>query len=284
MLPICLSNFGLSYSNIWIRWTSSSVVRLTNTDHLDKELRDYSDMLATSPENKALLRMVEEVKWRLREDQLAEEEHSKDIPKDDLTYTKEFLALSPRELAKCCSVFRKSIAIARGDRISINDYCAFLREPIFIAPFIRQIFEFSAPSSGMLVQYPPSNTLPLFDVGATLKATAIFCMLCSPEIIKFVFNWQDPKGTGFIANEKFLEVLGIFYPRHRDDIIACTLKKIDLPVEKMISFGEFECYMKKFPMLFHPVFRVQNKVRFLHIISIVRMPFHELTIHQPCNR
>ena len=164
MLPVCLSNFGLSYANVWIRWTTSSLVRLTNADHLEKELKDYSEMLAKSPENKILLQMVDAVKWRLREAQLAEEEHAKDIPKDDLTYTKEFLALKSRELAKCCSVFRKSIANVRGERISIDDYCIFLREPLSIAPFIRQIFELSASSTGMLVQHPSSNNLPIFDV------------------------------------------------------------------------------------------------------------------------
>ncbi len=260
MLPVCLSNFGLSYANVWIRWTTSSLVRLTNADHLEKELKDYSEMLSKSPENKILLQMVDEVKWRLREAQLAEEEHAKDIPKDDLTYTKEFLALKSRELAKCCSVFRKSIANVRGERISIDDYCIFLREPLSIAPFIRQIFELSASSTGMLVQHPSSNNVPIFDVGATLKATAVFCMFCSPELMKFVFNWQDPRGTGFIENKQFLAVLGIFHPRHRDDVLAGTLKKIDLPLSEMMSFSEFECYMKKFPRLLYPAFRVQEKV------------------------
>lgn len=260
MLPVCLSNFGLSYANVWIRWTTSSLVRLTNADHLEKELKDYSEMLAKSPENKILLQMVDELKWRLREAQLAEEEHAKDIPKDDLTYTKEFLALTSRELAKCCSVFRKSIANARGERISIDDYCIFLREPLSMAPFIRQIFELPASSSGMLVQHPSSNNVPIFDVGATLKATAVFCMLCSPELMKFVFNWQDPRGTGFIESKQFLDVLGIFHPRHRDDVLAGTLKKIDFPLGEMMSFSEFECYMKKFPRLLYPAFRVQEKV------------------------
>lgn len=260
MLPICLSNFGLSYANIWVRWTSSSLLRLTNTDHLDKELKDYSDMLAKSPENKILLQMVNEVKWRLREAQLAEEEHSKDIPMDNLTYTKEFLALKPREVNRLLSVFRK-ISTDRGERISVDDYCIFLREPSSMAPFIRQIFEFSVSSSGMLVHHSSSNSVPIFDVGATLKATAVFCMLCSPELMRFVFNWQDPKGTGFIENKQFLDMLGIFHPRHRDDVVACTLKKVHHPDGEMMSFSQFECYMKKFPRLLYPAFRVQERMR-----------------------
>ncbi len=256
MIPVCLSNFGLSYANIWIRRASSSIVRLSNTDHLDKELKDYTEMLAKSTDNKILLHMVTEIQWRLREAQLAEEEHAKDIPKDDLTYTKEFLALKPREVSRWCSLFRKSIAIDGGERISINDYCVFLREPLSMIPFIRHIFELSASSRGKLVQ---DCNVQTFDVGATLKATAVFCMLCSPELMKFVFNWHA-KGTGFIQNTQFMDVLGTFHPRHRDDVVACTLKKVGLPVGEMMSYNEFECCMKRYPRLIHPVFRVQEKV------------------------
>ena len=261
MIPVCLSNFGLNYANMWIRRTCSSIIRLTNADHLNKELKDYSEMLAKSTGNKILLQMVTEIQWRLREAELVEEEHAKDIPNDDLIYTKEFLALTQREVIRWCSLFRESIAIDGGERISINDYCVFLREPLSMIPFIRQIFELSASSRGMLVQHPSACDVQIYDVGATLKATAVFCMLCSPELMKFVFNWQDSKGTGFIQNTQFMDVLGTFHPRHRDDVVACTLNKVGLPVGEMMSFSEFECYVKKYPRLIHPVFRVQEKMR-----------------------
>ena len=260
MLPLCLSNFGLGYANVWIRWTSSSIIRLTNTAQLEIELNDYNMMLSKNPENKILTQMVDQVKWRLRETHLAEEERRKDIPQDDLTYTKEFLALNPRELAKFRSVFRKSISFDLGDRISVEDYCIFLREPLSIIPFVRQIFELSVPTSGRLAETPASKDALLFDLGATLKATTVFCMLCSSDLMKFVFNWQDPKGTGFIENKQFVDVLEIFHPRHRDDVLVCTLKMIDLPVDEMMPYSKFEVLCKQYPRLLHPVYRVQEKV------------------------
>lgn len=113
-LPLCLSKVGCAYANIWILWTSKDVTRLTDSTHIEKELQDCkcyisvfdgnctilywsshwrllptdSAMLKASPEDKMLIQMVETANRRLREIQLQEEDHAKDIPGDDLVYTK----------------------------------------------------------------------------------------------------------------------------------------------------------------------------------------------------
>lgn len=263
MLPLCLSSFNLGYANIWILWSSSSIVRLTDTSHIERELKDYEAMLSKNPEDKILYRMVDKVKWRLREAQLAEEDHARDIPGDDLTYTKEFLALKPKELDKMMSIFRKSIDFDHDDRISVEDYCMFLRESLSISPFIRQIFELSAPANGKLSKHLASTNASIIDIGATLKATAVFCMLCTSDLIRFVFAWYDPKGYGVIDNKQFLDMLEQFHPRHRDDVVVKALKGIGLPVDGTLPFDRFEGICVKFPYLLYPAFRIQEKVRLL---------------------
>ena len=246
-LPQCLSSFGLGYANIYILWKSSTVVRLTDSDHIEKELNDYSAMLSKNPDDKILAQMVDKAKWRLREAQLAEEDHAKDIPGDDMTYTKEFLAMRSRELRKMRSIFRKSIDHDRDGRISIEDFCMFIREPLSMSPFIRQIFTFSAPANGKLATYPIGNDAPVIDAGSTLKAIAVFCMLGSPELMKFLFAWYDTKGWGVIENKQFLDLLGLFHPRHRDDVLVRALKDIQLSADGKMSYSRFESDCKKFP-------------------------------------
>lgn len=270
MLPSCLSNFGLAYANVWILWTSSQIVRLTDSDHIEKELRDYSAMLEKNPDDEILSRMVDQCKFRLREAQLAEEDHAKDIPGDDLTYTREFLALKPSELDKMRSVFRKSIDFDRDERISVEDYCMFLREPLSMSPFVRQIFALSAtPTTSNKVgkPYPTKNNAPVMTVGATLKATAVFCMLSSSDLMKFIFAWYDPKGYGVIENQLFLDLMAMFHPRHRDDVVVRALKEVDLPKDGKMPFDKFESDCKKFPHLLYPAFRAQDKVRQLYLAS-----------------
>ena len=45
-------------------------------------------MLKASPDDPILIKMVETANQRLRQAQLLEEDHAKDIPYDDLVYTK----------------------------------------------------------------------------------------------------------------------------------------------------------------------------------------------------
>jgi hypothetical protein len=47
-----------------------------------------SAMLKASPDDPMLIKMVEAANRRLREAQIQEEDHAKDIPSDDLVYTK----------------------------------------------------------------------------------------------------------------------------------------------------------------------------------------------------
>mmetsp|Transcript_40343 Transcript_40343/g.84407 ORF Transcript_40343/g.84407 Transcript_40343/m.84407 type:complete len:505 (-) Transcript_40343:57-1571(-) len=264
MLPLCLSNFSLGYANIWILWASSQIVRLTDSDHIEKELRDYTAMLDKNPDDQILSKMVDQCKFRLREAQLAEEDHAKDIPGDDLTYTREFLALKSSELDKMRSVFRKSIDFDRDDRISVEDYCMFVREPLSMSPFIRQIFALSAaPTTNNKIgkPYPMKNNAPVMNIGATLKATAVFCMLSSSDLMKFIFAWYDAKGYGVIDNQLFLDLMAMFHPRHRDDVVVRAMKEVDLPVGGKMPFDKFESDCKKFPHLLYPAFRVQEKMR-----------------------
>ncbi|KAL7555224.1 hypothetical protein ACHAWF_018875 [Thalassiosira exigua] len=274
MLPLCLSNFGLGYANVWILWTSSQIVRLTDSDHIEQELKDYTAMLSKNPEDKILIKMVDQAKWRLREAQLAEEDHARDIPGDDLTYTKEFLALKSTELNKMRSIFRREIDLDKDEKVSVEDYCSFLAEPLSMSPFIRQVFELSAPSNGRQGKYPTNNATPTMDAGATLKATAVFCMLCSADLLKFIFAWYDRKGYGVIDNKQFLELLGMFHPRHRDDVVVRALKEVDLPADGKMPFDKFENDCRRFPHLLYPAFRVQDKVRaYFPIDHFKELPF-----------
>jgi len=250
MLPQCLSKFGLGYANVWILWTSCQILRLTNSDRIEKELKDYRDMLAKSPNDSILFNMVQEAERRLRDIHLREEEQGKDIPGDDLVYTKQFLALSKAELYKMKSTF-KSINFDQKGRISVDDFVMFLREPLTMSPFVKQIFALSS----------QTNTVPILDAGSTLKAIAIFCMLGCSEMLKCIFAWYDIKGFGYIENREFLDLLGIFHPKHRDDRVVRSLKNADLPVDGTMSFGKFEDYNRKYPHLFYPAFRVREKMR-----------------------
>lgn len=235
-LPTCLSIFGCGYANLWVLWASSaSMLRLTDSDHIEKELKDYSDMLKKSPDDKILIDLVEKASWRLREKQLAEEDHARDIPGDDLTYTKEFLALRSKDLRKMRNIFRTSIDFDNDGWISVEDYCSFLREPLSMSPFIRQIFAFSAPANGRFARHLAYDAAVL-DVGATLKATAVFCCLGPTELMKFLFAWYDNKGYGEIDNKQFLDLLSLFHPRHRDDVVVRALKDIQLSSDGKMSF------------------------------------------------
>lgn len=269
MLPTCLSQFNLGYANIWILWSTSSMVCITDTTHIERELQDYNAMLVKNPDDVILTQMADKIKYRLREAQLAEEDHAKDIPSDDLTYTKDFLALTSKELNKMMSIFHKSIDLDHDERISVDDFCRFLRETMALSPFIRQVFELSAPTNGKLSKYLVMTNAPILDIGATLKATAVFCMLSTTELMKFVFSWYDPKGYGVIDNKQFLSMLGQFHPRHRDDIVVQALKKMKLPVDGMVYFSKFETICIQFPFLFYPAFRIQDKVS----VKIICVPY-----------
>ena len=201
MLPRNLANFGLGYCHIWVLWASSNIARLTDSICLETELYDYRKMLDRSPDGDPILRnMVAQAEWRLRETQLAEEERAKDISGDDLAYCKQFLALGSSDLRKIKSVFRKKIDLDRDKLISIEDFCSFIREPRSMSPFLRRIFALSTSS---LVSSPsdnkgksPKNNEAIFDVGQTVKAITVFCLLSTAEVYRLVFASYDTRGFG----------------------------------------------------------------------------------------
>jgi len=136
-----------------------------------------------------------------------------------------------------------------------------------MTPLIRQIFALSAPANGKVGKYPASDSTPTMDVGATLKATAVFCMLSASDLMKFIFTWYDTKGYGVIENKAFLNLMAMFHPRHRDDVVLRALKEMDLPPEGKMPFHKFESNCKKFPHLLYPAFRVQERVRWFRCVS-----------------
>ena len=106
---------------------------------------------------------------------------------------------------KMKSVFKRSIDHDRDGRISIEDYVAFLGEPLSLAGFVRQIFALS--SNRNLNNDNFLNATPVMDIGSTLKATAVFCMLSSSDLLKFVFACYDEDGYGTIDNQVSATVL-----------------------------------------------------------------------------
>ena len=99
------------------------------------------------------------------------------------------------------------------------------------------------------------------DIGSTLKATAVFCMLSSKDLLKFVFAWYDEAGYGLIDNDDFKQLLASFHPRHSDEHIDRALKEFDLTEGGTMSYETFEMLVKKLPQLMYPAFRVQEKMQ-----------------------
>eukprot|EP00985_Skeletonema_marinoi_P009562 scaffold4459_cov103-Skeletonema_marinoi.AAC.3 len=258
MLPLCLSKFGCGYCKIWLLWTSTHLLRLTDCDHIQKELKEYTDFLAKTPDDPILRKMVSTANFRLKEAQLREEDHARDIPGDDLIYTKEFLALKPTELKRMRFIYKKCIDLDKDGKISVEEFASFLREPLSLCSFLRQIF---ALALGNFDTQSDSNKSPIFNLGSTLKAVSVFCMLSSADVLKFIFSCYDIKGYGFIDRAAFFDLLELFHPRHQDDRVHSALKEIELPADGTLQFARFEDISRRFPHLLYPAFRVQEKLR-----------------------
>ncbi|KAL7426755.1 hypothetical protein ACHAXM_000575 [Skeletonema potamos] len=211
-----------------------------------------------TPDDPILRKMVDTATFRLKEVQLREEDHARDIPGDDLVYTREFLALNDKELRKMRFIYMRDIDLDNDEKISYQDFATFLQEPLSLCSFLRQIFVLAL---GSIDTQSDSNKSPLFNLGSTLKAVAVFCMLSSADLIKFVFSCYDTKGYGFIEGADFFDLLELFHPRHRDDRIQSALKEIELPADGTLQFATFEDISKRFPHLLYPAFRVQEKLR-----------------------
>ena len=260
MLPLCLSKFGCGYAKIWLLWSSSNLLRLTDCDHIRMELKEFTEFLAKAPDDPILRKMVDTARFRLKEAQLREEEHARDIPGDDLIYTKEFLALRSKEFRKMRYIFKKDIDLDNDGLISVEELAIFLRQPLSMCPFLKQIFSLA---TGSVALEAESNKVPIFDLGSTLKAVAVFCMISSSDLLKFIFSSYDTKGYGFIERSDFYDLLELFHPRHQDDRVQSALKEIHLPTDGngTLQFAAFEDISRRFPYLFYPAFRVQEKVR-----------------------
>jgi Ca2+-binding EF-hand superfamily protein len=216
-------------------------------------------MLRASPEDPMLIKMVETANRRLREAQIQEENHAKDIPHDDILYVKQFLALSKHDMNKMKYTFKTSLDSDGDGKITVQDYVAFLSEPLSMAGFIRQIFALSSNQNLDSDNYLNANLM--MDIGSTLKATAVFCMLSSSDLLKFVFACYDEDGYGTIDNNEFKQMLASFHPRHSDEHVARALKEFDLTEGGSMSFETFESLIKKLPHLLYPAFRVQEKMQ-----------------------
>mmetsp|Transcript_11987 Transcript_11987/g.18380 ORF Transcript_11987/g.18380 Transcript_11987/m.18380 type:complete len:516 (+) Transcript_11987:51-1598(+) len=258
MLSINLSKFGCGYCKIWLLWTSTHLMRLTDCDHIQKELKEYTEFLAKTPDDPILQKMVSKANFRLKEAQLREEDHARDIPGDDLVYTKEFLALKPTELKKMRFVYKRYIDLDKAGKVSVEEFATFLREPLSLCSFLRQVF---ALALGNVDAQSDSNKSPMFNLGSTLKAVSVFCMLSSTDVLKFIFSCYDIKGYGIIDKAAFYDLLELFHPRHQDDRVHNALKEIELPADGTLQFVFFENLSRRFPHLLYPAFRVQHKLR-----------------------
>ena len=240
MLPLNLSKFGCGYgSKIWLLWTASSnIMRLTDCEHIQKEVTEYTEMLSKSPDDPILRKMVDTSQFRLKQAQLREEERARDIPGDDLVYTKDFLALQSHELKKMRTVFKRSIDLDNDGKVSVEDFATFLREP-YMCAFLREIFALAL-SSGNVNTHSDSSKSPIFSLGSTLKTVAVFCMLSSVEVVKFIFSCYDKKGCGWIDRAAFLGSLEMLHSKHRDDRVISPLKEINLPQGGSLKFAQFE--------------------------------------------
>lgn len=258
MLSISLSKFGCGYCKIWLLWSSTHLMRLTDCDHIQKELKEYTEFLAKTPDDPILQKMVSTANFRLKEAQLREEDHARDIPGDDLVYTKEFLALKPAELKKMRFVYKRYIDLDKRGKVSVEEFATFLREPLSLCSFLRQVF---ALALGNVDTQSDSNKSPMFNLGSTLKAVSVFCMLSSADVLKFIFSCYDVKGYGIIEKAAFYDLLELFHPRHQDDRVHNALKEIELPADGTLQFVFFENLSRRFPHLLYPAFRVQDKLR-----------------------
>ena len=259
VLPICLSKFGCGYCKIWLLWTSTHLMRLTDCDHIQKELKEYTLMLAKSPDDPILRKMVSTANFRLKEAQLREEDHARDIPGDDLVYTKEFLALKPAELKKMRFIYKRYIDLEKRGKICVEEFATFLREPLSLCSFLRKIFALAL--GNVETESADSNKTPSFNLGATLKAVSVVCMLSSADVLKFIFSCYDVKGYGIIDTAAFYGLLELFHPRYQDDRVHSALKEIELPADGTVPFALFQSLSRRFPHLLYPAFRVQEKLR-----------------------
>ena len=259
VLPICLSKFGCGYCKIWLLWTSTHLMRLTDCDHIQKELKEYTEMLAKQPDDPILQKMVSTANFRLKEAQLREEDHARDIPGDDLIYVKEFLALKPAELKKMRFIYKRYIDLEKRGKICVEEFATFLREPLSLCSFLKQMFALALGNAD--TQSADSNKTPIFNLGATLKAVSVFCMLSSADVLKFIFSCYDVKGYGIIDKAAFYDLLELFHPRYQDDRVHSALKEIELPADGTVPFDLFESLSRRFPHLLYPAFRVQEKLR-----------------------
>lgn len=160
---------------------------------------------------------------------------------------------------KMKSIFKRSIDYDFDGKISIEDYVNFLHEPLSMAGFMRQVFALA--SNRDLNKANFLNATPVIDIGLTLKASAVFCMLSSSDLLKFVFACYDEDGYGSIDNQEFKQLLASFHPRQSDEYVARAIKEFDLAEDGTMSFDTFETLVKKLPHLLYPAFRVQEQMQ-----------------------
>jgi len=250
MIPTCLSTFGLARCNIWVQKSNrSSLFQLTDSGHMNKEYDDYMQMLSKNPNDPILREMAEKLRRRIRTTQIEEEIRTMCVASNPVEYAADFLAIDSTELVKIHAIYEQ-IDQDNDEYISVDEYCRFVCQPTTLCPFIRHIFAVSSPGES---KSPKDDKL---DFGSTLKATSMFCMFSSDEILQLIFSMYDFNGYGRIKNDDFLLLLTMFHTRHRGPVTR-ALREFDLPEQGCMTYGTFRTLHHNFPHLFYPALKLQ---------------------------
>ncbi len=251
IIPKRLSEFDLVDAYLWVAHVDRSIKRTSTIDlrEMNRELVQYEEMLSQNPTDYLLQSLVKEMERRITLTKRREKEQ-RGLVRDHLEYIKDFLALSEQELNSFKKLFLQMCRDLDGV-ITTNEFIAFLDESQSLTTILSGCMKVTLGN-----HTETSNTM---NFGEFTKAIGILAMFSQAELMKCLFCAMDNEGFGFIPKQEFYTLLSLLHPEK--DIGMASRSIRDVPIPESISFDFFKNLTTRFPTLFFPISRLQQRIR-----------------------
>ena len=255
-IPCCLAALDdcLVQGNIWIA-LNKRYTRMTPIDvnKLEKELKEYEELLSQRAGDKTIQNLVEEMERRV--DVAKRRQVERRGIENDLEYITEFLVIEKSHIKKLRNIFN-AIDCDADKVVSIDEVVHFVKAANVLSGLIRQLM-------GIMLD-EQNRAIHQVDFGQFAKGFCSIIMLGKEDMIKLVFSAVDKAGYGYIPKKAYLDLLEIMDPKGTS-VASRALKEEFLP--NSLPFALFEELSETYPSALFPLFQFQFSLR-EHLLGV----------------
>lgn len=249
-----LDVYGLPDISLWVKKVDKTAVQSgrTNTNKLVAEVLKVRTLLKEKPNDRNLQELVARLQDKLEEAHRKEKESEVQDPLQAMT---EMMVMSEEDVELWLKWFKKVDKNLMG-KITLDDCFDYFQ--VTPTPLNKEVF----------LHVDALDEDGLMEFGDFVRAVGTYCMFGKDEILRFIYVYADKERVGHLTYDQFIALLNTITP-YQQDRMKRALKGLTkgysltmtLTKKSEVTFEDFKRLNEAFPVLFLPMFLLQDSMR-----------------------